>query len=315
MHEQTLIEDTMVWIPGGSFAMGSEGVYPEESPVRRVTVNGFWIEPHAVTNRQFKRFVAETGYVTVAERPLDPAMYPEADPALLQPGGLVFQKPPGRVDLRDVRNWWSYIPGANWRHPEGPESDLRGRSDHPVVQIAYEDAEAYACWAEKSLPTEAEWEYAARGGLDGMDYPWGDTFMPDGKPMANTWQGEFPWLSLSPGGHVGTVPVRSYPPNAYGLYEVVGNVWEWTQDWFAAARVLDSCCTEANPRGASEHASYDPSMPSTRIPRKVLKGGSFLCAFNYCRRYRPAARIPQMIDTATCHQGFRCIRRPEGRAR
>ncbi|MNS04764.1 Serine/threonine-protein kinase pkn1 [compost metagenome] len=302
-------ENAMVWIPGGSFTMGSERHYPEEAPVRRVSVDDFWIDAHAVTNRQFKRFVAKTGYVTVAERPLDPAMYPEADPALFKPGGLVFRKPPRRVDLRDIRHWWSYVPGASWRHPEGPKSSIQGRLDHPVVQIAYEDAETYARWANKSLPTEAEWEFAARGGLDGADYPWGNHFMPNGKPMANTWQGEFPWLSLTPGGRVGTMPVRSFPPNAYGLYEVVGNVWEWTQDWFAPHGALQSCCSEANPMGAPEHASYDPTMP-VRIPRKVLKGGSFLCAVNYCRRYRPAARIPQMIESATCHQGFRCIRRP-----
>ncbi|HEY9854977.1 MAG TPA: formylglycine-generating enzyme family protein [Stenomitos sp.] len=302
-------DEAMVWIEGGTFTMGSERHYPEEAPVRRVTVDGFWIDPVAVTNRQFKRFVAKTGYVTVAERSLDPSQYPGADPELLKPGGLVFRKPPGRVDLRDYRHWWAYVPGANWRHPLGPGSSIQGLDDHPVVQMAFEDALAYARWAGKELPTEAEWEFAARGGLDGADYPWGDALMPGGKALANFWQGEFPWQNLAPGGRFGTVAVRSYPPNGYGLYEVVGNVWEWTLDWFATHGALADCCLEANPKGGTEQSSYDPAMPHIRIPRKVLKGGSFLCAYNYCRRYRPAARIPQMVDSATCHQGFRCVRR------
>ena len=307
----------MVWIPGGTFLMGSDHFYPEEAPAHSVTVSGFFMDVTAVTNAQFARFVAATGYISVAERPLDPKAYPGALPEQLQPGGLVFVKPRRRVNLDDFRNWWSYVPGACWRHPEGPGSSIDARVDHPVVQIAYEDALAYSQWAGKELPTEAEWEYAARGGLHAAAYSWGDEFTPEGAYMANTWQGEFPWQNLLSDGFEGTAPVRSFPPNRYGLFEMTGNVWEWTTDWYRAQHkkphAHEGCCALVNPRGPSVEHSYDPAMPKVHIPRKVLKGGSYLCAPNYCRRYRPAARYPQMIDTATCHIGFRCvIRGPAG---
>jgi formylglycine-generating enzyme required for sulfatase activity len=307
----------MQWIPGGAFRMGSDVHYPEEAPVRNVIVSGYWMEQTTVTNAQFARFITETGYVTLAERPLDPAMYPGALPEMLVPGGLVFTKPPGRVDMRSIGNWWAYVPGANWRHPLGPGSNIVGLDDYPVVQVAYEDAEAYAAWAGAELPTEAEWEFAARGGLDGAEFVWGSQLLPGDKPMANTWQGEFPWQNLCTDGFEGAAPVKSFSPNGYGLYQMAGNVWEWTSDWYADHRSVPHkpCCIPVNPRGGAIDQSYDPQLSQIRIPRKVLKGGSHLCAPNYCRRYRPAARYPQPIDTATCHVGFRCIIRPKVDAR
>jgi formylglycine-generating enzyme required for sulfatase activity len=236
---------------------------------------------------------------------------------MLVPGGLVFRQPRRRVNLTNFRNWWEYMPGACWRQPEGPGSSLSGRLDHPVVQIAYEDAEAYAKWSGKAVPTEAEWECAARGGLDGAEYVWGNELTPGGRHLANVWQGEFPWQNLCLDGFAGTAPVKAFPPNGYGLHEMAGNVWEWTSDWYRARHKNPSahkaCCIPVNPRGPSVEHSFDPCMPRVRIPRKVLKGGSFLCAPNYCRRYRPAARYPQMIDTATCHIGFRCIARAQSK--
>jgi len=295
----------MVWIDGGSFQMGSEDFYPEERPVHRVEVAGFWIDRHQVTVAEFRRFVKATDYVTVAERPLDPAMYPDADPSLLVPGALVFHKTAGPVDLNDYRNWWSYVPGASWRHPEGPDSTLHGRERHPVTQIAYEDAEGYAAWADKELPTEAEWEFAARGGLEGTAFTWGDEHFPKGKAMANTWQGEFPWENQLLDGFAGTSPVERFPPNGYGLYDMAGNVWEWTSDFFAPTHgeVEHACCAPRNPRVDEMH----PSFADESIPRRVTKGGSHLCAPNYCLRYRPAARQGEAIDTSTAHIGFRCI--------
>jgi formylglycine-generating enzyme len=286
----------MVWLPGGTFLMGSDDHYPEEAPAHPVTVDGFWMDATAVTNSAFRRFIEATGYVTLAERPPNPADYPDADPALLVPGSAVFQKPPHRVDLRDYRQWWSYLPGADWRHPEGPDSSLNGRWNHPVVHVAYADAEAYAAWAGKALPTEAEWEFAARGGLDGATYAWGNEFAPHGTMMANTWQGEFPWQNLRTDRYERTAPVRAFPPNGYGLHEMTGNVWEWTATWY-------------DPR--HDHATAQPCCTATAAPtttpRKVVKGGSFLCAPNYCLRYRPAARSPETLDSSTCHIGFRCV--------
>jgi len=309
----------MGWIPGGPFLMGSDSHYPEEAPAHRVSVAGFWMDTTNVTNADFAAFVAQTDYVTLAERPLDPKQFPGADPELLKPGGLVFRKARRSVDPRNFRNWWTYTPGACWKHPEGPGSSIDGRRGHPVVQIAFEDAEAYAKWAHKELPTEAEWEFAARGGLEGAEFAWGNELTRDGRHLANTWQGEFPWQNLQLDGFEGCAPVKSYPANGYGLFEMTGNVWEWTTDWYRGRHkkpnAQKACCIPVNPRGPSVEHSYDPSMPKVRIPRKVIKGGSFLCAPNYCRRYRPAARYPQMIDTATCHIGFRCVVRPapEGR--
>jgi formylglycine-generating enzyme required for sulfatase activity len=250
--------------------------------------------------------VKATGYVTVAEQAPDPDVYTNADPQLLVPGSLVFHFTPGPVDLRDVSNWWSYVPGADWRHPEGPGSTLHGRERHPITQVAFADAQAYSVWAGKELPTEAEWEFAARGGLERATFTWGDEFAPKGRMMANTWQGEFPWQNLRLDGYVATSPVKSFPPNGYGLYDMAGNVWEWTADASATVgeEVKHACCAP-NPRPIEDGAS--PSGAHDEIPRKVIKGGSHLCAPNYCLRYRPAARQSETVDTSTGHLGFRCI--------
>ena len=299
-------------ITGGRFTMGSDRHYPEERPTHPVTVSPFWMDETAVTNAQFAAFVAATGYVTIAERPLDPALYLSAPPENLVPGSLVFRMTDGRVDTRDVSNWWRWAPGAHWRAPEGPGSTIAGREDHPVVQVAYEDAEAYAAWAGKALPTEAEWEFAARGGLDGAEFAWGDEFAPGGTHVANTWQGPFPWRNFEADGFAGTCPVRSFPPNPYGLFEMIGNTWEWTTNWFAPRHEADPakpCCAPTDPRGPHMEGSFDLAQPAIRIPRRVVKGGSFLCAPSYCRRYRPAARHAQMVDSGMSHIGFRCVRR------
>jgi sulfatase modifying factor 1 len=306
----------MVWIAGGGFAMGDERFYPEERPVRQVSVDGFWMDTHPVTAADFRRFVRETGYVTVAERPLDGADYPDADPELLVPGSLVFRKTAGPVDLRNVTQWWEYVPGACWRRPQGPGSTINGRDRHPVVHVAFEDAAAYTSWKGKDLPTETEWEFAARGGLDSALFAWGDEHFPDGSPAANTWQGEFPWQNLKLDGFEGTSPVGSFPPNGYGLYDVCGNVWEWTSDFFTTSQggaAPRPCCVPHNPRETSPEASLEPGQPGAHIPRRVIKGGSHLCAPNYCLRYRPAARQAEAIDTSTGHIGFRCVlREPHG---
>jgi formylglycine-generating enzyme len=300
----------MRWIPAGSFRMGSDDFYPEERPVHRVSVDGFWMDEHPVTAADFRHFAREIQYLTVCERPLDPADYPGSSVEALVPGALVFRKTAGPVDIRDFRNWWEYVPGAYWKRPAGPGSTISGRDRHPVVQVSFEDAEAYADWAGKELPTEAEWEYAARGGLDGAVFAWGDEHFPDGKPMANTWQGEFPWQNMNLDRFEGTSPVGSFPPNGYGLYDTAGNVWEWTTDFFSPHHpdeVEKPCCVPQNPRVSSDADSY---AAGEKIPRRVIKGGSHLCAPNYCLRYRPAARQGEAIDTSTGHIGFRCIVRP-----
>jgi len=305
----------MAWIAGGIFKMGSERHYPEERPVHRALVDSFWMDRYLVTNEQFSRFVEATSYVTFAEQLPDPADYPGALPEMLYAGSMVFTKPTGPVDRSQIGHWWSYMKGADWRHPYGPSSSLAGLERHPVVHVAYCDAEAYAAWAGKELPTEAEWEFAARGGLDGATYAWGEEFMPGAKLMANTWQGEFPWQNRVEDGYERTSPIRQFPENGYGLFDMIGNVWEWTTDWYRPAHEADApkaCCVPRNPRGAAREASYDPRQPEIKIPRKVLKGGSHLCAPNYCRRYRPAARFPEPVDTSTCHVGFRCIIRSPG---
>jgi formylglycine-generating enzyme len=304
----------MKWIPGGTFRMGSDRHYPEEAPAHLVTVDGFWMDQHAVTNADFQRFVAATGYVTSAELPADPKDYPGALPDLLAPSSVVFRRPTRRVDLRNHFQWWQYVAGACWRHPQGPGSSIEGLQDHPVVHIAYRDAEAYAQWAGRQLPSEAEWEFAARGGHDGAEFVWGDEFAPGGKYMANVWQGEFPLQNLGSDGFEWTAPVGSFPANGYGLYDMAGNVWQWTSDWYEDRhRTTSGCCgVVRNPRGGARENSFDRCTPQIPIPRKVMKGGSFLCAPNYCRRYRPAARMAQPIDTSTCHLGFRCIVRGEG---
>ncbi|MBB5867966.1 formylglycine-generating enzyme required for sulfatase activity [Allocatelliglobosispora scoriae] len=295
-----------VWIPGGTFRMGSDHHYPEEAPARQATVGGFWIDPVPVTNAAFAEFVAATGHVTAAERAPDPADYPGADPALLVPASVVFVSPPHRVDLRDHLQWWRYVPGADWRHPYGPGTTLHGLDQHPVVHIGYDDAVAYALWAGGGLPTETEWEYAARGAATG-EYAWGDELAPDGKHMANTWQGEFPLVNLATDGYERTSPVGAFPANGFGLHDMIGNVWEWTTDWYARPAAQSSCCGQ--PATPAEHDSYDPATPHLRIGRRVTKGGSFLCAPNYCRRYRPPARMAQPVDTTTCHLGFRTVSR------
>jgi sulfatase modifying factor 1 len=300
----------MVWIPGGTFAMGSEHHYPEEGPVRRVTVDGFWIDRSPVSNRDFETFVGGTGYLTIAETVPDGADYPDALPELLVPASTVFIKPRHPVSLTDAYQWWAYVPGADWRHPYGPESSIRGLDDHPVVHVAWADVEAYARWAGMELPTEAEWEFAARGGLEGATYAWGEQFAPGGRLMANTWQGNFPIENALDDGFEGTSPVGAFPENGFGLYDMTGNVWEWTEDWYQSQRaVTHACCAVEDPRGGPEEGSYGPRTPATAtpIPRRVIKGGSHLCAPNYCRRYRPAARMGQAVDTATCHLGFRCV--------
>jgi sulfatase modifying factor 1 len=301
---------TMAWIEGGSFTMGSDRHYPEEAPAHKVGVDSFWIDREPVTNADFAAFVTETGYVTVAERAPDPKDYPGAKLELLVPASVVFRQPDSHVDMRDHFNWWTYVPSANWRHPEGPRSSIEYQMHHPAVHVAFEDATAYAVWAGKALPTEAEWEYAARGGLEGADFAWGDTFRPGGEWMANVWFGTFPHENRKPDGY-GTTPVSQFPPNGYGLHDMIGNVWEWTTDWYGAQHEIKGCCGSLrNPHGSDREHSYDPSTPDVRIPRKVMKGGSFLCAPNYCRRYRPAARMAQAVDTSTCHLGFRCVVRP-----
>jgi formylglycine-generating enzyme len=307
----------MVRIPGGTFRMGSDQHYPEEAPVHRVTVDGFWMDRTPVTNAAFRAFVRATGHVTVAEKKPDPRDYPGALPHMLKPGSLVFKPSKGPVDLRNWSVWWRFRFGANWRHPKGPGSSIAGLDEHPVVHVAYADVQAYAKWAGKELPTEAEWEYAARGGLDGAEFAWGEEFTPAGRHMANTWQGVFPYENLAADGYERTSPVTTFAPNAYGLFDMIGNVWEWTTDFFAPKHEADAakaCCIPENPRGGREDQSYDPSQPQVRIARKVLKGGSHLCAPNYCRRYRPAARHAQPVDTSTSHVGFRCIVRGEGGA-
>lgn len=303
----------MVWIPGGTFRMGSDRHYPEEAPAHPVTVTGFWMDRCTVTNAEFARFVRETGHVTVAEIAPDAADYPGADPALLVPASVVFVKPNHRVDLRDLGNWWHFVPGADWRHPYGPDSSIEGLDDHPVVHVAWADVAAYARWAGADLPTEAEWEYAACGGrAEPPEYAWGDELTPGGIHLANVWQGEFPVLNLCADGYEHTAPVGSFPPNLFGLSDMIGNVWEWTSDWFGPYEpATHACCAPADPRGGREQDSYDPALPGVRIPRRVMKGGSFLCAPNYCRRYRPAARMPQAVDTSTCHLGFRLVVRPD----
>jgi formylglycine-generating enzyme len=285
----------LVELPGGSYRMGSTQFYPEEAPVHTATVGAHAVERHPVTNAQFAEFVADTGYVTVAEQAPDPALYPGAAPQDLVPGALVFRPTDGPVDLRDWRQWWRWVPGASWRHPFGPDSDIEDLADHPVVQVAYPDAAAYARWAGRRLPTEAEWEYAARGGAV-TTYPWGDDAAPGGQLMANTWQGRFPYRNDGALGWAGTSPVGTFAPNGFGLVDMIGNVWEWTTTQFCAHHRLDgpvqACCGPSGP---------DPSVSQT------LKGGSHLCAPEYCQRYRPAARSPQSQDTATTHIGFRCV--------
>jgi formylglycine-generating enzyme required for sulfatase activity len=289
----------MVHVLGGRYLAGDDRFYPEEQPVTERTVGDLWVDVHPVTNAAFRRFVKATGYVTVAEQAPPATDFPGARPEDLVPGSLVFTGAPGPVALDDWTQWWSWVPGADWKHPQGPGSTLHGRELHPVVHVAYEDAVAYAAWAGKRLPTEAEWEYVARGGLQGAMYAWGDDFMPAGRPMANTWHGRFPWENTSPHGWRLTSPVRSFPANGYGLHDVTGNVWEWTDSVWSddhAAPASASCCAPAAPAALAESH------------QRVTKGGSHLCAPSYCLRYRPAARQGHSVRSSTAHLGLRCVR-------
>lgn len=298
--------DDMQLIPPGTFRMGSDEFYPDERPVHERTVEGFLIDRHAVTNEEFSAFVAETGYVTVAERPLDPADLPGANPDDLAPGSLVFTATAGPVDLRDWRRWWRWQTGAHWRHPEGPDSSIDGRMHHPVVHVAYEDAWAYARWADKRLPTEAEHEYAARGGLGDARFAWGDEPYPDGVAHAHTWLGRFPYQYEGRFGPA-PAPVGSYPANGYGLFDMIGNVWEWTSDSYAPRHLVPGQEPVDSGDRVNLLAPAD-AQPGSAAPRRVLKGGSYLCSPDYCLRFRPAARSPQTEDSASTHIGFRCAR-------
>jgi formylglycine-generating enzyme required for sulfatase activity len=329
----------MVWIEGGTFLMGSNQHYREERPAHEVRVNGFWIDRTCVTNQQFARFVRETGYVTLAERPANAADYPGAKPEMLVPASLVFQPPPGRVDVREhfssatharQEAGWTYVPGADWRHPRGPGSSIEQLHEHPVVHVAFDDAMAYASWAGKRLPTEAEWEFAVRGALNGAELAGGNELRPGGKRMASTWQSEFPCQNLLEDGYEGTAPVGAFPASGYGLPDragdfVVGDVWQWTVDWYvehgsgepprAGTAHTPSYCKDSpwdQPRAGEPEQSYDPRLPNLRVPRKAIKGGSFPSAPNDCRRYRPAARMGHPVDTSSCHVGFRCVIRYDG---
>ncbi|HEX6760863.1 MAG TPA: formylglycine-generating enzyme family protein [Propionibacteriaceae bacterium] len=283
----------LVELTGGVFRMGSQQFYPDEGPVHDERVQPFAIEQHPVTNAQFSEFVSETGYVTMAERPLDRVLFPDLPPEELEPGALAFASTAGPVDMSNWRQWWRWSVGADWRHPFGPESRIEEKPDHPVVQVAYPDAEAYANWAGRRLPSEAEWEYAARAGSTST-YAWGEEVRPDGQLMANTWQGRFPYENAGAHGWVGTSPVGSFPPNGFGLVDMIGNVWEWTTTTYQARHnVTSPCC--------------GPTAAPDQTTRKALKGGSHLCAPEYCLRYRPAARSPQSLDTSTTHIGFRCV--------
>jgi formylglycine-generating enzyme len=286
----------LIELTGGVFRMGSQEFYPEEGPVHDVQVEPFAVEQHPVTNAQFGEFVSDTGYVTIAERPLVRELFPDLAAEDLKPGALVFTPTPGPVDLSNWRQWWRWSVGANWQHPYGPESTIEDKADHPVVQVAYADAEAYATWAGRRLPSEAEWEYAARAGSTST-YAWGEEVRPDGQLMANTWQGRFPYQNTGANGSVGTSPVGSFPANDFRLVDMIGNVWEWTTTTYLARHaVVSPCC---GPSAA------EPIPDQTT--RKALKGGSHLCAPEYCLRYRPAARSPQSLDTSTTHIGFRCV--------
>jgi formylglycine-generating enzyme len=301
----------MVWIPGGQFWMGVDDEHMADAkPWHRVYVDGYWMDKTEVTNQEFTRFIGATGYVTVAERKPRAEDYPGAPPENLVEGSVVFTPPEHAVQLNNHFQWWRYVPGANWRHPEGPASNIKNRMNQPVVQIAYEDALAYSKWAGKRLPTEAEFEFASRGGLDKKRYVWGDDFMPGGKHMANTFQGHFPDANTAEDGYSGAAPVASFPPNGYGLFDMSGNVWEWVSDWYRADYYATLAATGqvvVNPTGPID--SFDPGEPG--VAKRVQRGGSFLCTDQYCSRYIAGGRGKGEPDTGTNHLGFRCVRAPK----
>lgn len=295
---------SQVWVEGGTFTMGSGDFYPDEGPVHEVTVDGFWIDAHEVTNAQFAKFVEETGYVTVAERVPDPELLKGAPPEMFKPGSVTFTPPLKKGGY--ITSWWSYTPGANWRHPSGPDSTIEGKDHYPVVQIAFEDAMAYADWAGRRLPTEAQFEFAARNKLDQARYGWtGDELAPAGEHRANTWQGFFPVNNTEDDGYRGIAPVACYPANDYGAYDLIGNVWEWTTNWYASQHNPDD---RTNPQGPEHYVATDPSKEN--FPERVIKGGSYLCAPNYCARYRPPARHAQDMGLGAEHIGFRTVANP-----
>jgi sulfatase modifying factor 1 len=309
----------MVWVPGGEFSMGAnvrgagEGEMPmgsnDAGPIHRVRVDGFWMDETAVTNEQFAKFVRSTSYVTIAERAPTREEFPTVPAKNLVAGSVVFAPTNHEVPLNNPYRWWNYVPGANWRHPLGPQSNLKGKEKYPVLHIAYPDAEAYAKWAQKRLPTEAEFEFAARGGLSGKSYPWGDEFRPNGKWKANTWQGRFPVKDQGQDGFAGVAPVKSFPPNGYGLFDMAGNVWEWCSDWYRPdyyKTLAEKGRVAINPQGPD--SSFDPDEPNQQ--KRVHRGGSFLCNEQYCSRYVVGTRGKGEVNTGTNHVGFRCVKSP-----
>jgi formylglycine-generating enzyme required for sulfatase activity len=309
----------MIWIPGGEFLMGTDDpeAAPAEHPAHRVRLRGFWMDSTEVTNAQFRKFADATGYLTTAERPVDweqmkktvPPGTPKPPDDKLVPASLVFTPPDRAIPLDDHTAWWRWVPGANWRCPEGPGSSIADKDNYPVVHVSWDDAVAFARWSGKRLPTEAEWEFASRGGLHGRKYAWGEEFQPNGKPLANTWQGRFPDTNAAADGFARTAPVKSFPPNGYGLYDMIGNVWEWCADWYRPDAYRSGNAREIaeNPKGPE--SSFDPEEPFQ--PKRVSRGGSFMCSPDYCSNYRPSARRGTAIDSGMSHLGFRCVVSPD----